>query len=97
MIDLRHGIIVSTMKNIESSPIRAIDWHPYNELKYITGNNNGNIFLWDIRFQKRTVFKFSNENASLSTSHFHPVIGVRFYNDGNNVMSVDEDGYIKTW
>lgn len=98
MIDMMHGIVVMTMRNIEKKPIRAIHWHPTNELQYVTGNDNGNIYLWDIRFQRDFVFKFKNEDSfSVSTSHTNPVIGLRFYNDGNSVISVDNKGCIKTW
>ncbi|XP_022180525.1 DNA excision repair protein ERCC-8-like [Myzus persicae] len=98
MIDMLHGIVVMTMRNIEKKPIRAIHWHPTNELQYVTGNDNGNIYLWDIRFQRDFVFKFKNEDSfSVSTSHSNPVIGLRFYNDGNSVISVDNKGGIKTW
>jgi len=98
MIDMLHGIVVMTMRNIEKKPIRAIHWHPTNELQYVTGNDNGNIYLWDIRFQRNCVFKFKNEDSfSISTSHTNPVIGLRFYNDGNSVISVDNKGGIKTW
>jgi len=98
MIDMLHGIVVMTMKNIEKSPIKAIYWHPTNDLQYVTGNDNGNIYLWDIRFQRDFVLKFKNEDSfSVSTSHSSPVIGLRFYNDGNSIISVDNKGCIKTW
>lgn len=98
MIDMHRGIVIMTMRNIENIPIRAIHWHPTNELHYATGNDNGNIYLWDLRFQKDFVLKFSNDDSfSKTTSHSHPVIGLRFYNDGNSVISVDNKGSIKTW
>jgi WD40 repeat protein len=98
MIDMLHGIVVMTMKNVENQPIRAISWHPTNELQYITGNDNGNIYLWDIRYQLNFVLKFQRDDSGAPISSLtNPVIGLRFYNDGNGVISVDKSGGIKTW
>lgn len=97
MIDMLSGIVVTTMRNVENRPITAIHWHPTNELQYATGNDNGNICLWDIRFQKNFVLKFNNDTFSKTTSHPNPVIGLRFYNNGNSIISVDKKGGIRTW
>lgn len=97
IIDILHGIVVMTMNNIEKSAIRTIQWHPTNEKQYVTGNDNGNIFLWDIRYQMKYVLKFQRDNSGLISSHDKAVIGLRFYNYGNNIMSVDHKGGIKTW
>lgn len=92
------GIVVMTINNVEKVPIRAICWHPYNQLQYVTGNNNGNIHLWDIRFQKSYICKFSiNNSFTKLNSHSNPVIGLRFYNNDHSVVSVDGRGIIKTW
>lgn len=98
MIDLLLGTVVMTMRNIENMPIRAIHWHPTNEFQYVTGNDNGNMYLWDLRFQNHCVFKFKNDYSfSHTISHSNPVIGLHFYNDGNGIISVDNMGGIKTW
>lgn len=92
------GIVVMSIQNIEKAPTRAICWHPHNELQYVTGNDNGNINLWDIRFQKKYICKFSTINSfNKLNSHSNPVIGLRFYNNGQSVVSVDSRGIIKTW
>lgn len=95
---MHHGIVVMTTNNVEKIPIRAICWHPTNELHYITGNDKGNIYLWDIRIQKKWILKFKNyESYELAPSHPHPVVGIRFFNNGNNILSIDKEGGIKTW
>lgn len=98
MIDMRNGVVVMTLPNVEKSPIRAINWHPTNELQYVTGNDNGNICLWDIRFQKKFVCKFNDDDSFVQTSsHFYPITGLSFYKNGNSILSVDHKGAIKTW
>lgn len=97
IIDILHGIVVMTMNNIEKSAIRTIQWHPTNEKQYVTGNNNGNIFLWDIRYQMKCVLKFQRDNSGLMSSLDKAALGLCFYNYGNNIMSVDYKGGIKTW
>jgi WD40 repeat protein len=98
MIDMLRGIVVMTMKNVENRPITTIQWHPTNELQYITGNDNGNILLWDLRFQNNFVLKYNDDDSfSKTTSHPNPVIGLRFYNNGNSIISVDNMGGIRTW
>lgn len=97
IIDMLHGIVVMTMKNIEKSETRTIQWHPTNEKQYVTGNDNGNIFLWDIRYQMKYVLKFQRDNSGLISSLDKAVLGLRFYNNGNNIMSVGHKGGIKTW
>lgn len=98
MIDMRYGVVVMTMPNVEKAPIRAIKWSPTNERQYITGNDNGNICLWDIRFRRNFICKFNNDDSFVKTaSHSHPVIGLSFYNNGNSILSVDYKGTIKTW
>lgn len=99
IIDMKYGIVVMTINNIEKCPVKTIDWNPLNEVQFITGNNNGNILLWDTRFQNKYVSRFNNTNESFAyaTSHDSPVIGLRFYNDGNNIISVDVNGGIKSW
>ncbi|XP_025198046.1 DNA excision repair protein ERCC-8-like [Melanaphis sacchari] len=98
LIDMFHGIVVMTMKNIENKPIRTISWHPLNELQYVTGNDNGNIYLWDIRYQLNYVLKFQRDDSGAPVSSLtNPVIGLRFYNYGNDIISVDSIGGINTW
>lgn len=98
MIDMHHGIVVMTKKPIDKTPIRAIHWHPTNELQYIVGNDNGNIYLWDTRFQKDYVTKFCKYGSFGNTpSHSNAVIGANFYDNGNSVISVDKKGEINTW
>lgn len=95
---MHHGIVVLTMKNVEKTPMRAICWHPTKESYYATGNENGNIYLWDLRFQKQFISKLSeNNNFSKKSSHPSSVIGLNFYNDGNSIISVDDQGGIKSW
>lgn len=97
MIDMHNGSITS-MNNTEKRPVRAIDWHPSNEVYYATGNDNGSIFLWDVRFQSKFVIKFNQGDSFLkTTNHSRPIIGLRFYNNGNRIISVDHLGGIKTW
>lgn len=95
MIDMHHGICVMTMRSVENKAIKAIHWHPSNEFQFIIGNDNGNIFLCDIRFQRDFVKKFCTSETY--NSHSYPIVGIRFYNYGNNVISVDRMGEIKTW
>ncbi|XP_027850805.1 DNA excision repair protein ERCC-8-like isoform X2 [Aphis gossypii] len=97
IIDMLHGIVVMTMNNIEKSAIRTIQWHPTNEKQYVTGNDSGNIFLWDIRYQMKYVLKFQRDNSGLISSLDKAALGLRFYNCGNNIISVDYKGSIKTW
>lgn len=98
MIDMLLGNVAMTMKNVEKKPIRAIQWHPTNELQYVTGSDRGNICLWDIRYQQKHIYRFCNDSSFLqTTSHIHPVIGLKFYNNGNSVISIDNEGCIKTW
>lgn len=95
---MNHGIVITTIKNVEESPIKSIHWNPLNEMQYVTGNDNGNIYLWDIRFQKKCIIKFNNDmSCSYVASHYSNVVAVRFYNNGNNIVSVDLKGGIKTW
>lgn len=95
---MHHGTIVMTLKNIEKIPMRAICWHLNNELQYITGNDNGNIYLWDIRFQKKIILKYTEDSSfSKKSSHSNSVIALHMYNDGNSIISVDNKGVIKTW
>lgn len=95
MIDMHHGICVMTMQNVETKAVRAIHWHPTNEFQFITGDDNGNIHLWDIRIQRHFVKRFCMSGSF--SCHSSPVIGIRFYNYGNSVISVDKMGEIKTW
>lgn len=97
LIDMLRGTVVLTIPSVEKSSARAICWNPNHELEYITGNNNGNIYLWDVRFHKNCVRKFNINSFSKLNSHSNPVIGLRFYNYGNSVVSVDSEGIIKTW
>lgn len=98
MIDMRYGIVVMTMNNFEKSPARAIQWHPSNELHYATGNCYGNVCLWDIRFPKKYFVKLSESDSfSNIPSHSQTIMGLRFYNNGNRIISVDKNGTIKTW
>ncbi|XP_050530924.1 DNA excision repair protein ERCC-8-like [Daktulosphaira vitifoliae] len=98
IIDLRVGNVVMTSQAVEQKPIRALHWHPSNELIYATGNENGNIFLWDIRFQKEILLKFcSDQSFSQVPSHQQPVAGLRFYNNGVSIISIDNKGTIKSW
>lgn len=98
IIDMRHGIVVMTTNNIEKYPIRAICWHPTNEMHYITGNDQGNMYLWDLRSQRRSVLKFKcYESYESAPSHPHPVVGIRFFNNGNSILSVDKAGGIRNW
>lgn len=98
IVDMLVGGVTKTKNNIEKSPIRAIRWRPLHEFNYATGNNNGNMFLWDTRFEKKPIFKFRQDSSfSKSTSHSHPIIGLRFYSNGSKIISVDSQGGIKTW
>jgi len=98
IIDMNHGIVVMTMRNVEECSTKTIDWNPSNEVQYVTGNDNGNIYLWDTRFQNNFVLKYNNNDSfALATSHSSSVIGLRFYNNGNNIISVDTEGVIKSW
>ncbi|VVC34426.1 WD40/YVTN repeat-like-containing domain,WD40-repeat-containing domain,WD40 repeat [Cinara cedri] len=98
IIDMRHGIVVMTINNIEKTPTRAICWHPTNELQYITGNDKGNVYLWDTRIQKKWISKFHSQGSySSAPSHSFPVVGIRFFNNGNSIMTIDKEGGIKTW
>lgn len=96
MIDMSSASITS-MNNSEKSPVRAIDWHTSNEVYFATGNDNGSICLWDIRFQSKCVIKFNQGDSFSKTSYSHPIIGLRFYNNGNRIISVNQLGSIKTW
>ncbi|XP_050439435.1 DNA excision repair protein ERCC-8-like [Adelges cooleyi] len=98
ILDIRVGNIVLTSHAVERNPIRALHWHPNNDLQYATGNDNGNIFLWDTRFQKKALLKFcGNESFNQVSSHEQPVAGLRFYNNGTSIVSIDNEGTVKSW
>lgn len=97
LVDMLRGTVVLTIPSVEKASVRAICWNPNYELLYVTGNKNGNIYLWDVRFHKNYVRKFNTNSFSKLNSHSDPVIGLRFYNNGNSVVSVDSRGNIQTW
>jgi len=95
---MKYGIIVQTLSSIEECPMKTLQWHPSIEGQYISGNDNGNIYLWDIRYHKKAILKYRDDPSfSLSNSHSSPVIGLRFYNYGHNIISVDAGGFVKSW
>lgn len=102
IVDINQGIIVMTMSNFEKT-IRSICWHPTDDFQYVTGHENGNICLWDVRNNQNYVHQFGNDKSSSITRH-NPnlVVGLKFYNNGKSVISVDKKiGMnfinVKTW
>ncbi|XP_050438854.1 DNA excision repair protein ERCC-8-like [Adelges cooleyi] len=98
LIDSRAGCAVTESQTDDRRPIRTIEWHPTNNLQYAIGNDNGNIQLWDIRHQNNSVLKFTDDEYFDRVPLFKPQItGLRFYNNGASILSVDINGDVLSW
>jgi DNA excision repair protein ERCC-8 len=106
-IDLNSGSFTHTIKAHPSNQCLCVEWSPNRENVVASAGSDGRIALWDIRtakscmmylnFEKTTINKTPPSTSYKSLAHSDSVIGLKFTQDGQNLISLGKDNKIRLW
>ncbi|GMM35747.1 Rad28 protein [Saccharomycopsis crataegensis] len=78
----------------------TIKWNPIYDNILATGNNVGELKVWDIRKSDSCIYRLSNDMTKISwrgAGHSKAVNGLCWTNDGSSIVSVGLDNKMKHW
>ena len=89
VIDIRKGAVVMSLPNTLSS-IRVVKRNPCNGHLVVSGNESGNVCLWDLRNEGSILVQFSAHDSLITELQYKE-------NESNIILSSSLDGQLLKW
>lgn len=89
VIDMRKGTVVMSLPNTLSS-IQVVKRNPSNGHLVVSGNESGNVCLWDLRSEGSILVQFSAHDSLITELQYKE-------NESNIIISSSLDGQLLKW